>query len=343
MKNTSLTLLLLIPALAFSQTMHYSGMNVTADYTTKDGMLSGKYISRYKNGKKKAEGTFENNCRFGKWYAYDSTGTLKAEREYSNPMEYRQTLPAISDSLRRISNMHKYKPMRNADGYYTYSFLHQKAIIWSKRIWSYIYNGDNPTISKNNAMFNALYAQILNHHIVAYKRKNIQETFGDSVDFSATPLDTSNIQILGFTSFEDWYYDSETNEMGCRTIGICPLAKMKEHDYNTVNTKFISSNVKDGNKDTVGLFWIYFPQVRKYLAQEKVTSIIGYPHIQNMDDIFFWKCYNERILWENGVNNLWTEQPSPVADTWSTIMQMIDLEHEIWMGTAKAVKNPFED
>ena len=36
------------------------------------GLLNGKYMSWYRNGQKKAEGTFKNNQRIGNWSAYDS-------------------------------------------------------------------------------------------------------------------------------------------------------------------------------------------------------------------------------------------------------------------------------
>ncbi|MGP8213952.1 MAG: hypothetical protein ACLQQ4_00170 [Bacteroidia bacterium] len=311
--------------IAQSESKEYKDYNIRVDYTVTDGMLNGKYISYYKNRKKKAEGNFKYNNRVGEWSVWDTTGKLCAQRIYSNNLEFHRTIPVVSkyDSAEYLS-----PPGRNADSCYKYYYLAKRDVGWSKRTWSYLYNGDNPILGNNNRLFNILYKQIKEKHLRVYKFNNSDwdNSFMDSIDFSKTPLDTTEFIVIGFLTKEDWFYDIKYGIMDSRIIGICPIALLKhELAIDSKQIKSMAGNII--NKDTIGLFWIYYPQARKYLAKEQVNDANCPSYIKNVDDIFFWKYYNGIIYGQ--WSGRWFQKG---VDSWALRLKNIEIEHNIWMG-----------
>ncbi len=308
---------------------HYNDRDFSVDYTLSNGMLNGHSTVYYKNGKKKAEGNFSYNERVGEWVGYDSTGKVAVKRFYKNNIEYALEYPVCSDGPAKLLSGPIDKVERGPDGCYKYFFIQERQVIFSKRTWSYILNKDNPLLGNNNRLFKVLYSQILKHGIRAYKAgKDLDKTFRDSVDFSATPLDTSKVKVIGFLTKEDWFYDIDRGLLDCRILGLCPLVTMKSSaiDSTDTNGKFLKANVAATNKDTIGLFWVYYPQARKWLAKEKVNASAD-NLVENMDDIFFWKYLAWHIHYEiseTGARN--------VENGWGTLMMIYNLEHDIWLG-----------
>jgi len=326
-------IMLLLPfgAIAQNEVRHYADTKIRVDYNLQSGMLNGHYVSYYKNGNKKAEGDFDHNNRSGKWDSYDSTGKLAIERIYTTAYEYNVTVPAPPDGPAKLLSASVYTPARNVDGYYEYFFLAQRAVVWSKRVWGYVWNKENPVLGRDNRLFKLLYAQLLKGNLNAYKNnsKDRDNTFNKPIkDFTAATVDTANIEVTGFLFKEDWFMDNDRNEMEHRILGICPIAKIKNSN-DTAFVRFAKDNLDTYTKDTIGLFWIYYPQARKYLAADKVTVTGLISPIQNLDDVFFWKYYNEDICLESPIYGGHT---SSSKDGWDVIMKMIDLEHDVWMG-----------
>ena len=69
---------------------------------------------------------------------------------------------------------------------------------------------------------------------------------------------------------EDWIYISSTGSMEVRIVGLAPLITIK--------------NV-DGSAQDKPAFWVYYPDARNYLAQNKVISKEK-PYILNWDQAF---------------------------------------------------------
>ncbi len=324
-------LLMALPHYVISQTevKKYSDDKINTEYHVTNGMLNGKYGCFYKNGKKKAEGNFEFNNKIGEWSVWDTAGKLCLQRIYTNGYVYKRTVPTIPDGPAKLLCAPIYEPVRNVDSCYKYYYLFEKNICWSKRTWSYLYNKDNPTIGTNNRLFSVFYKQILSHHIQPYKvHKDWDKSFRDSADVFNTPIDTSTFNVIGFLIKEDWYYDVDYGMLDCRILGFCPIA-VKRHlaKEDTINARYLMKNVEDWNRDTVGLFWVFYPQARKYLAMENVTDT-GIPnYVKNLDDVFFWRYYSEIINDESAMYGM-----AKVKDSWALRSIMLNLEHNIWMG-----------
>ena len=293
-------------------------------YHISNGMLNGKYIS-YKNGMKIAEGTFENNNRVGDWKVWDSTGNLKIERVYINEYEYKSILP------KQLADTPLYTPKRNTEGYYAYPTLYvkEKVIIWSQRTWSYIYNKVNPLLGNGNRLFRLMYSEIKQRNLIAYQYYNtdIDYGFNKSLDSTKVPLDTMDYRVIGYITKEDRFYDSSREVLDYRIISICPIAIINHRIKDTIKEAYLKENTFSHSSDTVGLFWIYYPQIRKYLATEKVSCDTVPKQIQNLDDVFFWTYYNSSIFMRSAV----IAQLGRVYDSWNAHIGYIELEHEIWL------------
>ncbi|HXP52540.1 MAG TPA: hypothetical protein VN922_21485 [Bacteroidia bacterium] len=327
-------LLVFIGVEAQVQTKKYDSSKVYQDgktyayYYTCDGMLDNKYVSYYYNGKKKAEGEFIDNNRVGKWSVWDSTGKLCAKRFYYNNYYYKTIVPDIPRGPAKLLSAPLYKPTRNADSCYKWFYIEEWEIAWSKRTWSWFYYKDNPILGGNNKLFNLLYKQTVSNNIVTYKFTNqdFDRSFSTTIDIVNNPIDTLLFSVIGFMTKEDWFYDVNYGLADCRILGLCPIAVRKHTNENdSVKwTKLMADKSISISGDTVCLFWMYYPQVRKYLAKEKVV----YPNIpyfiNNLEDVFFWRYYNTKIV-SAGLF-------SPVRDNWQIKLKMIDREHDIWLG-----------
>jgi len=247
--------------------------NNKCTYETNQGRINGKYVSYYKNGIKKAEGEFLNNYRIGKWTIYDSTGKIVVQRLYSDPFTFKSIVPENS------SNVPKYTIKYNKEGYIDYFHIEEKMVHVSKRIWRNISETNNPILFDNNKLFRFLQKNIWKKNITAFTTDNDEFLKTKEVE----SIDTINKKIVGFKIKEDFFIDNERLVSEIRILGICPVAL----DTTTNFTK--------------ELYWVYFPEVRKYLAQEKVSNSSTPSNIKTLDDLFFFRNYSSIIYKESNV------------------------------------------
>ncbi|HTB05903.1 MAG TPA: hypothetical protein VK806_03045 [Bacteroidia bacterium] len=292
-------------------------------YHIEDGMLNGRYLSYYKNGKKVAEGNYEYNNRVGDWKVWDSTGKLCIERTYKNNYEYKSILP------KPLADTPRYTPRRNADGFYVYSKLTEKMIKYSQRTWSYVFDQDNPLFGTDNRLFKLIYSEIKRQHLIAYQfyYRDLDNTFSHPIDSAKIPLGSIDYKVIGFITKGDWFYDSSRAMLDYRTLGICPIALLKHHIKDSAKEVYLKRNAFEYDCDTVGLFWVYYPQIRPYLAKEKVKNDSVPRRVENLDDVFFFNYYNSSIFMKSAVAPQWGR----VYDTWNVRVRDIELEHQAWL------------
>jgi hypothetical protein len=304
MKKTLLIIIsICIVSSLFSQTEkhHYKDLNKTVDYETKNGMLWGSYTSYYPDGIKKAEGRIEGGYKIGKWTIWDTTGAIKVQRIYKNPLEYENIIFKITmkDSVdiyfpnnKRVENYKfgsnkDYKIEYNKDGFIDWSNLAWKDLFYKKRVWRTIYKENNNLFFDNNRLVNCLYKEIINKNITAYKPNKDDELI-DSIPPNefVEKFDTNKIKIIGFKIKEDNFFDASRVLSEYRVIGICPIGV-----------------IKGQTPDTVNLFWVYYPYTRKYLAKVKVTAKDVPSYINTLDDVFFYRYFASTIYKESNVFN----------------------------------------
>jgi len=304
---------------AQNKTCEYNDGLIKCTYQTNQGRIDGHYISYYKNGIKKTEGTFENNYRKGKWTVWDTTGRIHTQRNYENPFTFKKLIPVPSnDKPAVLLDIPQYTLKYNKDGYIDYFYVAERMVFMSKRLWRFIPLNNNPLIFENNKILQIIQKNIPNKNITAYSIT--------SDDFlkplPSGMIDTANIKIIGLNIKEDWFFDTERLVSETRIIGLCPMA------VNTIT------------HDTTALYWIYFPEIRKYLAQEKIKDTKLPSYINTLDDLFFFRyfsssIYKEENVYDRKITDYYKTREEIEKEAERIEINVIESEHDIWVSFTK--------
>jgi len=104
-------------------------------------------------------------------------------------------------------------------------------------------------------------------------------------------------EVMQIMVKELWFFDKQRSVMDVRTIGICPIRLYYQ----------------DGELDTLGLaeveptkkklFWVKYPEARKFLASNEVFNQKNDAARLSYDDIFYKRRFNGYIVKESNVYN----------------------------------------
>lgn len=293
---------------------HFTSPEYNASYESMNGKFDGKYTSYYPNGKKKAEGTFKSNYRIGMWTVWDESGRPIIKRKYSDPFTFERITPPLpKDKPIQLFNVPRYKIEYNPDGYISYFDLKERMVFWATRIWRNLEPNDNPEIFENNRLFKLLNSIIIEGKLTVYDtttdefRKEFKED-----------LDTTSYQILGFKIKEDTFFDIDRFVMESRIIGICPV-------------------VINSNNDTIDLYWVYYPTIRKILSKETIQT--PDPRINSLDDLFFYRYFSGQIYKQSNVYDKaiadYKKGKEIKEEAEKIEISLIETEHDIWKQLTK--------
>ena len=318
--STLLILLTISGAQVHGQQMRrYQDSTIRCIYEVNNGRFHGSYISYYNNGIKKAEGRFDNNNRVGKWSVWDSTGVLRMKRNYENPFVFERLVPPVpKDKLVKLLNKPRYRPVKGADGVNIYSNLYENYVFTSKRLWRKLKPDNNAVLFKNQRLINILYENIENDSISAYSTKGDQF----KIKLDDVKIDRINNKVIAYRIKEDWFFDRDRMISETRIIGICPIVFNQE------------------SKDTLELFWIYYPQLRQVLAREKVK--VKSTNINTLEDVFFYRHFTSTITKESNVYDRelgdYCKRDEIEKEAERIEISILELEHKIWLSFTRAAK-----
>lgn len=315
MKQMATTLILLslflmsFMAGTVKKTCQYENNEIKCIYETTDGRMDGAYVSYYKNGQKKAEGSFLNNYRTGTWKVWDQEGNLKAERKYENPLSIKRIIPAVTTENPEAV---KFPLVYNKEGYIDMFLLEERFIVWTYSIWRFIPVENNDGLFKEDKLYNILKKNIANKKLSAYSI--VDDEF--STEISDTVISPSYDHIIGYRLKEIDFYDNQRQVCESRIIGICPM---------------LVSYIKN---DTIAAYWIYYPAIRKILAQEKVTDPDIPANIKTLDDLFFFRYFSSVIEKEPA-----SPDNKPRANSEKAQIFVVETEHDTWMNIPIGVES----
>jgi len=297
------------------ETKSFQDGNLRCEYTLLNKQLDGNYVSYYRNGLKKAEGTFEHNCRVGVWSVWDSTGRLRLQRDYSNLFEYKQLFPVVStDPPVALLNKPAYELTYNEKGFIAYFDIKERMVVWAKRVWRMITPEENPKLFGDDALYRILTKNIQSEKLNYYSAED--ETFAKQLTQLPEP---NNYKVIAYKLKEDTFFDNERLVSESRILGICPVA---------IDLK---------TKDTVDLYWIYFPHLRSCLATEIVPyeSSDASEDILTFDNLFFFRHFYGEIYKESNVNDQPISAYTSAGERTNEIerieISIIETEHDYWL------------
>lgn len=89
---------------------------------------------------------------------------------------------------------------------------------------------------------------------------------------------------------EDWFFDRQKSILEVRIIGICPVRVYTKGDGDQ------SDEIRQAQ-----VFWIYFPEARRVLANHEVFNQFNDAERKTFDDVFFKRRFSSYIIRESNV------------------------------------------
>jgi len=290
-------------------------------YNLKNGRLTGSYNSFYSNGRKRAEGKLDNGYRTGRWIVWDSTGRKRMERIYKNPFEYSRAFPEIpTEGPIPLLAENKYKLAYDSNGIMNYALMKAEDAIWRHKFWRYVEPGNNEILFTDNRLLKL---------ITGLAQAGKIDLF-DTVDDRFTRVikkekvfDHANAELIGFEIKEEGVFDMGRLVYEYRIVGLCPIVKT--------------------NNKIEKLFWVYYPDIRKYLGKENVSGNGISPNIKTLDDLFIFRDFSSTLIKttiDNPYDKLIKDYPrisskGILEEQEALELRIIEAENDIWISLTK--------
>jgi gliding motility associated protien GldN len=152
---------------------------------------------------------------------------------------------------------------------------------------------------------------------------------GDTTIFVKGSFNWSEVKELLVT--EEWFFDKRYSQMFVRIVGICPVRVFQR-----------SISTADGDEEQVGeyskrkLFWIYYPDARKYLAKSLCYATANDAAPLSYDDLFQKRRFSSRIISQGStMNNRHVDDYSrsgleAMLESRRLENEIINIEHDFW-------------
>ncbi len=282
-------------------------VSVETSYT--NNHLHGVYSEKYANGKQKTLGEFRDGQRVGLWSVWDSTGTLQVQRFYNGSRNAEFLFPLIENPYEELYK--KYMPtdlVRNADGYYGYQFVEERAVAYSNRVWRVLNPSNEPELFRQ-VDFKKLMLSVLTNEGKLFEY-GTSGMFQVQVPLEKYPELQKEMETWDFSRIsikEDFFFSSDVLKGDTRQLGM---------------------NFYTNIADSLPKYSIYFPQFRKTFATYSI-QVKSNPEVKNLDDYFFFKAYRGTI--EKASNVFDREQKNDPRIDWEFELEPIVSEHQLWL------------
>jgi|SRR4051812_23008461 len=208
-------------------------------------------------------------------------------------------------------------PMQNA-------YVREGDLMWSKRIWRiidlrekmnlplYYPMEPNPCFT---SLFDVLKTAIMNGELKAYANPVFDDEFTvemskeevsrllvswDSTqvenvnnpgEYITTPIkkEITAGNVCQYWVKEDWFFDRQRSVMEVRISGICPLVQKISESGEVLGVK--------------PLFWIHFPDARKFLARAAAFNSFNDAEAMSFDEVFIKRKFSSFVYKESNVYN----------------------------------------
>ena len=237
-------------------------------------------------------------------------------------------------------------------------YLREANMMWSKRVWRVIDLEEKMNLPLKFPVFKSsqerknlmevIYDALREGAITAYgyeddeftkviTLKEVESRGGARIDSVQIPspdppydmIDTAIIsgfdpdKVVAYRVKEDWYFDEQRSVMEVRIIGIAPLVLMTDE----------KGNVREGNI-RIPLFWIYYPDARKVLAQHEVFNRGNGAARMTYADFFQKRFFGSYIVKEDNVYDRriidYTQGMNALLESERIKEEITNFEHDMW-------------
>lgn len=297
----------------------FSNKKFSAEYSMDKGLLNGEYISYYSNGNKKSEGKYSNNNRIGTWKAWDYTGELVIEREYTNNFEYESVTPKKKEIQKTV-----YVPKKNKSNYFEYFELKEEKALFSVQTIEVILPEHNSQFFDSEDCLNLFFNHPDSENFKTFKTFDSFDSFQEK-EFEL--YSAKNLKIVAYKIKRDYVFDSDRLLMESRITFISPV-------FLDIATK----EIFDDN-------WFYYPNLRSYFAKADIKDKVVDTEMENIEDLFFWSNNSSKIVsmsthkrtfstTEDLDTELFSNKNTILklsTDSEELQLTMIETEHDLWI------------
>jgi gliding motility associated protien GldN len=129
-------------------------------------------------------------------------------------------------------------------------------------------------------------------------------------------------QIREFKIKEKWFFDKKYSRLDVRIIAICPIRVYKKE-------------AESEDELRAELFWVYFPEARRVLANTVCYSGKNLQSNTSLDDVFFKRYFSSRIIQASNVNDISIENYThggleEILESERIKTEMLQLESDFW-------------
>jgi gliding motility associated protien GldN len=208
----------------------------------------------------------------------------------------------VNRSLVKEQRFLDYQPIREAD------------IVWDKRLWRVIDVREKmnlPFVYPIRSFFSILIESAVNGDIKIFKEDDFKkfvtgeeldkklhrvdttvaldpETYVETVRITKSDIDFNDIK--SYRLKELWFFDKQTSTLKCRILGIAPI---KDEYDDAGNLKY-----------SFPIFWVYYPEVRKILAREKVFNDQNDAAPATWADVMDERFFSSYVIKESNVQDV---------------------------------------
>jgi gliding motility associated protien GldN len=239
--------------------------------------------------------------------------------------------------------------------YMSYSYVREADVMWSKRIWRVIDLREKINLPlgypktdtrDRKSLMDVVWNLVKEGTLTAYDNDEftaprtvaeIERAGGAGIDSTTytEPDPPYNIRdtvikrdfapekVIQYRLKEDWFFDKQRSVIEVRIIGFAPIV------YATDD----KGNIREGG-ETKPLFWVYFPEARRFLSQAEVFNRENDAERRSYDDIFHKRLFNSYIMKES---NVYDRRISEYAQGIRALQEsdrikemIINFEHDMW-------------
>ncbi|KKK50758.1 hypothetical protein LCGC14_3121810, partial [marine sediment metagenome] len=147
--------------------------------------------------------------------------------------------------------------------------------------------------------------------------------------FTGAPIDFTKINRIMIK--EKWFFDRRYSSFQVRIIGMCPMMVSMREEEDPVTFEIR----KTGEITREPLFWVYYPEIRYYLAKQEAFNPMNDAQRVSYDDLLTQRRFSS---WIYKVSNV---QENRFITDYSTGMdamfeaerikyELFEFEHDLW-------------
>lgn len=195
------------------------------------------------------------------------------------------------------------------------SFVHERDVMWEKRIWREIHlsqlmnqhfaNTQAPLIEiflREAKCGNLTVYHPIDDQFSSVMQSSDLENIGGGYDtitiydpetytdsFLIVQNDFNPVDVISYRIKEVWYFDSHLSRMNVRILGIAPIAKRYDDRGNVAAI--------------MPLFWVYYPDARDVLTRNNCSNPLNNADNLSWDDIFQARYFASTIVKESNIHD----------------------------------------